>query len=57
MAGKRERKVRSNLPGAIVVLMTLLILLTAGSGSSREAVEAMEPQAAGAKRAGGGYLF
>ena len=49
MAGKRERKVRSNLPGAIVVLMTLLILLTAGSGSSREAVEAMEPQAAGTK--------
>lgn len=46
MAGKRERKVRSNLPGAMVVLMTLLILLTAGSGASREAVEAAEPRTA-----------
>lgn len=49
MAGKRERKVRSNLPGAIAVLIAALILLTAGSGSGREAVEAIEPWTVGTK--------
>lgn len=42
MAGKRERKVRSNLPGVLVILMAVLILLTAGSGSSGSAAELPE---------------